>query len=141
LIDVLPTVADLLGVEIDYPTAGRSLVGYMENKEATHRIAFSSMTKDLRQCSIRDGRYKYIEVFGFDEKKPSLEVPTRQLYDLWNDPGENVNLAPTNPELAKAYSSDLHERIKGAGEPPTIDESEILEEKLRRRLKSLGYLG
>jgi arylsulfatase A-like enzyme len=141
LVDVLPTVADLLGVEISYPTAGRSLMDFMTNKETSNRVAISGQTKKgpLRH-SIRDGRYKYIEVIAPDRGKPPMKVPNRQLYELLNDPAEKVNLADTNPGLAKTMSVALQRYTKELRKSPINQQPEIIDKQLRQRLRSLGYV-
>lgn len=141
LMDVLPTVADLLGVEINYPTAGRSLVNYMTNKETSDRVAISGQTKKgPSRFSIRDGQYKYIEVVGPDKGKPLMIVPKYQLYDLLKDPAEKVNLVDSRPEIAKTMAAALHQHVNKMTQPSIDGQPEVIDEKLRQRLKSLGYV-
>jgi len=143
LIDVIPTVADLLGVKINYSIAGRSLVDFMTAKETSHRVAVSGLTNfgPLRY-SIRDGRYKFIEIAAPDKDKPPMVpiLPKWQLYDLLNDPAEKTNLANAKPKLAKTMSATLHQQIEILGKSPTDSQPMIGNEELLKRLRSLGYL-
>lgn len=84
-IDVLPTVADVLGLEMrGGRPAGRSLVSDAEG----HRVLFHTSHFDGAVLALRDGTRKYLYHFG---RKP-MEV-----YDLATDPLERRDLAGSVP--------------------------------------------
>jgi arylsulfatase A-like enzyme len=144
-IDVIPTVADLLGAAIDVPVAGRSLVPIMTGAETAHRVAMSGENnRGLPRVSIRDGHYKYIATlptgeadFGAPE---ALAVPAAQLYDLRSDPGENVNLIAAKPRLARAMANTLARWSNALGDPAAAASPPLRDPKLLERLRALGYV-
>jgi arylsulfatase A-like enzyme len=144
LIDVIPTVADLLGAEIDVPIVGRSLVPILKGEEKAHLIAMSGENRvgDPR-ISIRNGRYKYISkiaaVAGSD-RPAGPAVPPTQLYDLLNDPGESRNLVRKKPRIARRMARALLRWQRGMIEPPVGSIPEVLDENLKKRLQALGYV-
>jgi len=144
LIDVIPTVADLLGAEIDAPIVGSSLVPILTGEEKAHRIAMSGENRlgDPR-ISIRNGRYKYISktaVAAGSDRPAGPAVPPTQLYDLLNDPGETLNLVRKKPRIARRMARALLRWQKGLIEPPVDSTPEVLDEKILGRLRELGYV-
>jgi arylsulfatase A-like enzyme len=144
-IDVLPTVAELLGVEIEVPVAGRSLVPVLTGSETAHRVAMSGGNREGdSRISIRDGRYKYIATIalaadgGGGPGAPA--VPRAQLYDLRADPGEDVNLARVRRRIAGKMALELTRWYNGLGGVPLEVKSEDLDGEQRARLRALGYV-
>lgn len=144
LIDVLPTVADLLGFEISAPIAARSLVPVMSGSETDHRVAMSGENRHRpARISIRDGSYKYIATIEQDPQESGAEaiaVPPVQLYDLRADPSEDVNLARTRPRVARRLAGALARWYNGLRGTPVEVKPETLDENLRGQLRALGYL-
>jgi arylsulfatase A-like enzyme len=144
LIDVIPTIAELLGAQLEAPISGRSLVPVLEGNEKAHRAAMSGQNnRGTPRISLRDGRYKYVATIesGAESDAPAaLAVPPKQLYDLQGDPGEDLNLVGDKPRLARTMANVLARWYNGLGEPRADATSEVLDEKLMRRLQALGYL-
>ncbi len=98
MVDFLPTLMALSGLEVPKGIRGRSLMPLIEGKVATWREAcFSeidhsqSMYQELRQGTgrrvmVRTKDWKLI--FFMDDR---VKVKDGALYDLINDPGEKVN--------------------------------------------------
>jgi arylsulfatase A-like enzyme len=143
-LDVLPTVADLLGVALAGELAGRSLLPVMQGEESEHRVAMSGENRrGAARIALRDGRYKYIAAIDQAPREGELlgpSVPRAQLYDLHADPGETVNLARKRPSLARKFALPLASWFNGLGGPPVEVKSDELDPKLRERLKALGYI-
>jgi arylsulfatase A-like enzyme len=143
-IDVIPTVAELLGVQIDAPISGRSLVPILKGSEKAHRVAMSGENnRGPRRISLRDGRYKYVATISPDAESgapAALAVPPRQLYDLQSDPREDLNLVGARPRLARTMANALARWYNGLGESPLDATPEVLDEKQLRRLRALGYV-
>jgi phosphoglycerol transferase MdoB-like AlkP superfamily enzyme len=88
VVDIAPTVLDLLGLAVPDAYEGASLL------PGVPRLAFVFTDYALRWVGLRDGCWKYL-----------LEIdPDRsQLYDVCLDPGETSNRASEHPERVRAY--------------------------------------
>jgi len=84
IIDVPPTVCDLLGLKVKEG----SFIGesFLRPVDENRKLYFSGWSKNM--ClGMREGRYKYI----FMEMNPLLEI-----YDNYNDPEDKENLSKSN---------------------------------------------
>lgn len=102
LVDLLPTVLDMAGVEggARLPMDGQSLVGLMDGRDQEPRVAFSEMHSEgvYSTCfMVRKGNYKY----------NYFHEHGAQLFDLEADPGEWNDLAE-DPAYRK-----IAEELKG----------------------------
>ena len=134
LVDVMPTVLELLGVPIPDGLDGISLLGevrtarsaiYMETLHPTFFHGWAPL------IGIRQGDYKYIL------------APQRELYDLRHDRGEEINLHEAQPEVANQCFRTLLDFV-GAEDPyvaALAAQNLPADEETRRKLASLGYVG
>jgi arylsulfatase A-like enzyme len=141
LVDVAPTILDLLSVAHPPGFRGRSLARALGGEEALdperpvflqrrHFDGPPTGATGLRgdQFAIRAGRWKYIE---------APEERRRELFDLELDRRETRNLLTSRPDSA----ARLHERLgewrarHGGSNPPGATVSE----RDRARLEALGY--
>ena len=90
VLDVFPTLCDLVGVPIPGSVEGRNLAGIISRKRNIRDTLFFAY-KDI-QRGVRDERYKLIEYKVKDKR-------TTQLFDLQADPWEINNLTD-NPRYA-----------------------------------------
>ncbi len=146
-IDVLPTILDLLDLELPAGVDGESVPLRSVGEGIAPRVRFGEATKPRSQAEtdprwtnirkarcIRDGRHKYVWT-------PYLG--TQELYDVVGDPRETTNLleAPTDETLRLA--ADMRARLEAwtdSAQPlPSAFDSSQTEESIRR-LRSLGYL-
>jgi tetratricopeptide (TPR) repeat protein len=138
LIDLFPTVLDLLGVA---PPAGvivegRSVAdamrgGTFETDAASYAESLVPLIhygwSDLR--SIRDGRWKYIL------------APRAELYDLATDPGERTNLLEAQPARARALRAALESELrKEQASPAGGAAAAAVPADLLEKLGALGYV-
>jgi choline-sulfatase len=124
LIDLLPTVLDIAGVEERLPHDGTSLMGLIEGSDTSERVALAEIHSEgiHGPCfMVRKGQFKYIIVHNRDE----------QLFDLQADPGEWNNLAD-DPVLA-SVKEELRARILAKFDPEAIDR-EVQASSHRRQL-------
>ena len=144
LMDVMPTVAELLNVPIAFTTNGKSLLPLMQDEEHAGRMAYGEIVKaGPERLFLRHLGYKYIMVVGPATKNsytpPKPPPPTHQLYDLQTDQSEQVNLAITEKQIAVQMQKNLFNVFKNSdGDNFTLPD--VIDEKLRDRLKALGYL-
>ncbi len=143
LMDVMPTVAELLGVPLERPATGSSLVPMMRGTEEVGRASFGGATKaGPARSYVRYLGFKYIETIGRQSREaPMIPPPPRiQLYDMEADPGETTNLAGQKPDIVGQMQKVLLELGQGDQGGRDFIIPEVEDETLRRRLKSLGYL-
>jgi len=143
LIDVMPTVTDLMGVGLQSSIDGRSLLPLMSGDETEERLALAGHTKNgPMRAGLRWLGHKYImNVPSEGERSPLVpEPPPQQLYDLRVDPGELHNLVSERPRLLAVLDRLLHEQHPGWNSPISPDVSNEVDPELIERLRSLGYL-
>lgn len=139
LVDVAPTVLDLLGLPIPTTMQGRSLVRLARGQDpGGERWTLSEATCHPPEMkALRGGRWKYVAGFG-----PRGDRIWEKLFDRVQDPGE---LRPLNDPaeagpLREALAFRMTELRTSAGAPPTLDLGSQGREELRERLRALGYV-
>ena len=138
LVDVLPTVLDLL--DVSRPSGpggprgdGVSLRGMMVGREPLVDLEAYAESMYPRRfgCSpvraLHDGRYKFVD------------APRRELYDLATDPFEERNVYAERRPLSDALGRRLHSY--DATTPHIAPQASEPPEPLRQRLAALGYVG
>jgi hypothetical protein len=134
LVDVLPTVLDLLGVSVTDRFRGVSLMPWLEGAGhpngtlvlgETHKPEAKS-----NQRSIVQGGFKYIlhQADGSEE-----------LYDLSQDPREEHNLASEMPEKVTLLGDLMLREFEREFGPGVIGENQDLSEEDKVNLKGIGY--
>lgn len=122
LLDVCPTLIDLMDSDFPFSLPGRSLLEYLlkdsdkiqSQMDPAHRIVVSEYHCEgvLAPCfMVRRGKYKYIYVHGQDS----------QLFDLENDPDELRNLSNMDAfrQLANEFKAMIFHRFN----PDAINEN------------------
>jgi arylsulfatase A-like enzyme/Tfp pilus assembly protein PilF len=131
LVDVLPTVLELLGQPVPPDLDGVSLVPMLTGAEQeippayleTLRPWISYRWAPLR--AVRDGRFKLVA------------APRPELYDLTADPGETVNRVRDEPATAHRLAALVREiEAREAASAASASDPETL-----ARLRALGYVG
>jgi len=111
LIDIFATVCEITDGKLPdskdvAPDSFSFLPSLLQSKKTHERI--SMITADAKGMhAIRKGSWKYIENTSPQGKKEGKA----QLYDLANDPSENVDLYDKKPEIVKELSDEL-DRIR-----------------------------
>ncbi len=145
LIDVLPTLLELVGVAAPAEQHGRSLVPYLERPGAAGRglPAFSEYGSSTIHTVLQD-RWKLVHnPDGFSPicipNAPPNHYPIakEELYDLSRDPGEKENLAAKEPAKVAELSRLLDRRF--AGLKNRVHDQKVPDE-LKKELNSLGYV-
>jgi choline-sulfatase len=120
-LDILPTLAELAGVDMDaiMPwTDGQSLIPLMEGRkrEAPVLMEYAAEGSNAPMVAIRDGRYKFVH----------CEIDPPQLFDLESDPDEQRNLAtdPTHATLVASFMEKVHSRWDMAAFDAAVRESQ-----------------
>ncbi|HEU4753331.1 MAG TPA: sulfatase/phosphatase domain-containing protein, partial [Armatimonadota bacterium] len=131
LFDVAPTVLELAGLA-DAPELeamqGRSLVSALSGGKwdgGSDRLFLTECTW-MRKRGVRTPEWKLIVA----RDHPDLHGrPPVELYHVPTDPGEQLNLAESRPEVVSALRSELEtwreRRTRETGLPDPVEEQEI----------------
>ncbi len=143
LIDIYPTVLDLLGIPLEHDIQGRSLAPLLRAAGGRSREAFAETTnlKKTECKGLRTGRYKLILTFQRGADYATDPAARVELYDLEDDPGEQHDLTSEMPELAATLETRLREIVSGEAADAESAEPEVLDPDLQERLRALGYVG
>lgn len=135
LIDVMPTVLDLTGLEIPGGIAGVSLKPLMTGEREDLKLAaycesyFPAIHYGWSELkSLRIGNYKYIQ------------APTPELFDLGSDPMEENNLASSKPDVASRMRENLGQLEERWSTDASV-EAAPLDARTSEALRVLGYTG
>ncbi len=143
--DVLPTMLELLGLDVPSGLHGRSLVDYLdpERSDPVARPAFSEFG-DMAIRTVVHGDWKLIinpkrEVVQCFKDAPLdlVEIEVAELYDLAADPLEQSNLADARRDKLGELRQLIEDRFE-------LLDNQGLEQDLppevRERLEAMGYL-
>jgi arylsulfatase A-like enzyme len=143
-IDILPTVADALGIPTPGSVHGSSLMDLMSGHREQARIGFAEALntldthapgnlpphqRDLLFCAM-DRTWKLIHHVN--------EPRNDELYDLVEDPGELTNLATVNPGERERLLTAL--KRSGIMNIERVEPSGPLDPEDLEKLRSLGYV-
>jgi arylsulfatase A-like enzyme len=132
LVDVMPTVLDLVGAPLPADCAGRSLIGPGGPRKQARKTVVAELERQGLTRAITDGRYKLVT-------DPALpDAPA--LYDLAADPGETTDIAARDPERLAFYEQLLaaFERRMLAGRLAPGETA--LTREQAEALRALGYV-
>lgn len=144
LIDIGPTILNLLKIKIPEQYLGMDLLGKKREfliiedarKENLQNPDMTKVKYDLRyfKAAIIKGNYKYVyKKTGKDE-----------LYDLKKDPKEKENIVDKKKELVEELKEEIMRHIyfeeKTRVDKEEIDYSKGDKEAVRKKLEELGYI-
>ncbi|HEX6987143.1 MAG TPA: sulfatase-like hydrolase/transferase [Planctomycetaceae bacterium] len=112
LLDLYPTVLDLVGAEVPPGLDGRSFAGVLRGETDRHRDEILLAYEDV-QRSLRDGRWKLIRY---------PHINRTQLFDLASDPHETRDLStePDQAERIERLMTLLAQRQEQFGDPAPL---------------------
>ena len=142
LIDLFPTIVELVSAEVPAGLPGLSLAPFLRGRAPSlpdrpvflHRRPYPDAVVDGKfhvrgeKFSVRLGRWKYII---------GTELDTRELYDLASDPGERADRYYEAPKMARELARRLEtwsETHRGDGEAAAPAERDL------EALEALGYV-
>jgi arylsulfatase A-like enzyme/Tfp pilus assembly protein PilF len=134
LMDLMPTVLDLLGLPVPQDVQGKSLMPMMKGENDSRRTAYSeSIYAEVHYGwspleSITTHQYKYID------------APQAELYDRLSDPGETKNLIGEKASIAKVLKDQLNE-IKSLNSRKDLAGPMKMDPDTEEKLRALGYIG
>lgn len=136
LVDVLPTILDILGIDAPPSVQGATLLpcalgrerppdlpAYIESRHLNDLFGWSPL------LGVETGRWKYVR------------APTPELYDLASDPGELENVHAAHPDVVAELDGLLLGFLTGSERAAASREAEDLDSAMIEKLASLGYFG
>jgi arylsulfatase A-like enzyme len=134
-IDILPTLAAVIGAKPDPAWQGRDLGNISEARPVFTQTRGSIPEFQLHLESVTDGPLKLIL-----NRHHCGGRPPEELYDLANDPGEQRNLVERAPEQAQRLRALLEAHAKAAGDGALPSVQAQIDEETAAQLEALGYL-
>ncbi|MCH7825187.1 MAG: sulfatase-like hydrolase/transferase, partial [Acidobacteria bacterium] len=136
LVDIMPTVLEMSGLDLPPALQGLSLVPL-----------FSGQPDDWRQYVYSETFYPRYH-FGWselqavqDERYKLILSPEPELYDLLDDPDESNNLAAERVSVFATLEREAEAMIAAYGEGGGRAQVVEIDEDTRQSLAALGYLG
>ncbi len=136
MIDIMPTVLDILNIKKTPQFHGESLLGLIHGKSkfSRHEILCETF------YPLYNHNWSPLEGLRTDKWK-YIKAPRSELYDLENDPREMVNLFSKKREIADQLEARMKELQKEKGPRQTEVSAKLrMDKDTQERLKSLGYI-
>jgi arylsulfatase A-like enzyme len=134
-IDLMPTLLDLLGLQHPTGMQGESLLPLIGSGRDDGRYVFSEAgiraVKTVKMRALKADGWKYIETLLPPDAPP-------QLFDLSEDPGEQVDLFTKQPEQAEAMGGKMRALLDQI--PEGESRSTTLDQEGLEQLRTLGYV-
>ena len=135
LIDLMPTVLDLMGRPAPEGTQGVSLLPYIRKKERADLDTYIETYyprenfgwAPLSGLIVKDWKY--------------IRAPKEELYDLGRDPGERDNRIVGEARTVREMRDGLDRTVKDSLAPGAASGKRTLTAEEESRLRSLGYVG
>jgi len=130
LLDLLPSIGDLLGIAMPAACDGRSIAPLIDGSEPGAAPVALFLERPLLPSGglvgLREGDWKYLRAEGGEE----------ELYRLDRDPAELRNLASEESDRAASFRDRLEIWFADAGAAAPIE----MDEETREKLRGLGYI-
>lgn len=133
LIDIMPSILDMANIPVPEDIQGLSLLPYIEGKKKQDLSTYIESYYPRENygwsqlVGLIDGDWKYIK------------APQQELYNLKQDPQEEINLVQEEIKIAQEKKDILENLIKDSVSP-IVAEKRTLTSEERERLRSLGYI-
>ena len=134
LIDIMPTLLDLLNVPLGDEIQGLSLVSYLKGKKKTDLPSY------IETYTPREN-YGWSELVGLlDSPWKYIKAPKPELYNLLQDPQEERNLIRKEEKVVASLADKLKTAIQDFSSSRQTGKKKLTFEE-QERLRALGYLG
>ena len=126
-----------MGIKFNDEIDGSSLTNLINGIDENEKIAYIEsnplvLTESNDVIGIRTSKYKYFR----DKNNPENRV---NLYDLENDPYEDVNIKSTNIDKINEFENILSNLLKDSKNNSNNDD-ELNSEEIENELRKLGYV-
>lgn len=134
LIDLMPTILNLVKIPLNKEIQGMSLVPYMEGKKREDLVCYLESYYPLEN-------YGWSQLVGLvDRGWKYIQAPKPELYHLAEDRAEERNLIDSQKKIIASLKENLNQVIERYSSKTRATRRKMtLEEE--EKLRSLGYLG
>lgn len=144
LVDVLPTLLDLVGVPRPNAVQGRSLLPVIDSVFATKSAGGNTPVNDEEQPAYSETDYPRA-AYGWSPlralrtgKYAFVQAPRPELYDQSHDPGEEHNLVSSSLAVSSTLAVQLKKFRESTSHAPGSQAS--LDPRQQAQLRALGYV-
>lgn len=144
LVDVMPTLLDLVGIPPPAAMSGTSLLPLAKGVATPRRewALSEAMEKGLEWKALRTPRFKYLLAFdpsGGERSGVRPPIVDERLFDLERDPGEQRSVLRENPDQAQAMRAQIEELLTRLAAADAAAQSVVVAPDVIERLRALGY--
>ena len=135
LVDIVPTICGLLGIEYPQSVAGVDL-------SSAFKTGNTGLDQRYLYCeSLTPTTYSANSLLGVvNDKYKYIQTTRPELYDLVNDPHETNNLVKAESQRARVMQDWLKQILDEQVRRDTGDSKMDLDKSAIRRIESLGYV-
>ena len=136
LIDIVPTICEVVGVSAPSQVQGEDLSGHFLSHihEPGKRQIYCESLTPLRMYGANPLRGIVTERFKY------IQTTRPEIYDLIEDAHETNNLIKQHPCQARLLQDSLNQILEQTVRKDESDSKLEMEEEMRKRLESLGYV-
>jgi arylsulfatase A-like enzyme/Tfp pilus assembly protein PilF len=136
IVDIVPTVCSLLGIEPPNQLKGQDISGCFSRKNKTEKERY------IYCESLTPTKYNASALFGVvTDSWKYIQTTRPELYNLVRDPQESNNLVFKEPKRADLLKKHLESILEQQLRKDDSDSKQELDEESIKRLESLGYIG
>ncbi|MEW6455568.1 MAG: sulfatase-like hydrolase/transferase [Acidobacteriota bacterium] len=133
LIDIMPSILDMLRIPMEKEIQGESLLPYIQGKKKINLPSYM-------ETYFPRENYGWSELVGLvDGDWKYIHAPREELYNLKVDPGETKNVIVEEKKVLTEKKERLKALIAKNTSPVKAEKREMTAEE-RERLRSLGYV-
>jgi arylsulfatase A-like enzyme/Tfp pilus assembly protein PilF len=134
LIDIMPTLLEILKIPSHKGTQGISLLEYIEGRKKDDLPSY------IETYYPRED-FNWSELIGLiDDEWKYIQAPKEELYNLKRDPDEEKNVIDKEKKVASEMKEKLKSAIKDYSSGIEASRKKLTPEE-QEKLRSLGYLG
>ena len=131
LVDLAPTLLDLVGIEPDPDMQGESLVAILEQRGRPPYLAFTDSIEPDGGLAVAMAGYRLVVRRADD---------SAELYRLSEDPFELADIAAEEPEKVEVLRRRLEEWQRGVIARSGSGDGESADDEMLEQLRNLGYI-
>jgi len=140
LIDLAPTIAELVGISSPKSFHGQSLLPLIRGETRSAEYTISTQFEpdsEKAQISYRTPNWKYIRSESLDSSGLVLK---EEVYNLINDPGETKNLHGTDLEEVRRFHAEAINKLSQFKQLKVEESTDYEKQRIKTKLSKLRKL-